>query len=97
MFLLCADVGNNKKKRPILTLYILELPTQKDEIDIFNKIDFMFEDGPQNCEAVGVDSKLQEILFINKAEKNNSTKVYVISMFEEQNEKGYLNGYFSRL
>jgi hypothetical protein len=90
MFLLCADVGNNKKKRPILTLYILELPTQKDEIDIFNKIDFMFEDGPQNCEAVGVDSKSKEILLINKAEKNNSTKVYMISMFEEQNNKNII-------
>lgn len=71
--LLIADTGDNGSIRKSCTLYIVREPSLPAEGDILSgktpiawKIDFTFEDGPRDCEAVAVDALSKTIVLINK-------------------------------
>lgn len=68
-FLIIGDVGDNRSRRKSCQLYILPEPTSadKDEITIEPaKIDFVYEDGPKNCEAISFDSTSDKLWLIEK-------------------------------
>lgn len=72
-FLLVADVGNNRLNRGVAQLYLLEEPvaTEADSartLSVRRKhtMHFRFEDGPKNCESVGVDAPGKRILLASK-------------------------------
>ncbi|MBN2241056.1 MAG: hypothetical protein JW793_00085 [Acidobacteria bacterium] len=64
-YVLIADVGDNDRRRESCVLYILrepEIPAGSGgeeapviEVEPDCRIDFRYEDGPRDCEAVGVD------------------------------------------
>ncbi len=72
-WLLIADVGDNRAVRKQYILYIIEEPeidlnreNQILEAPVAEKIRFVYEDGARDCEAVGVDTVLRQILLLSK-------------------------------
>lgn len=71
--LLIADAGDNEAKREACTIYIIAEPTLpaegeslSGEARIESEIRFTYEDGPRDCEAVGVDVQGKRIILISK-------------------------------
>ena len=72
-YLLVADSGDNKSKRKNCTLHILpepKLPAEGEKLDgtvaADWHIDFTYEGGPRDCEAVAVDPVREKIILITK-------------------------------
>jgi hypothetical protein len=72
-YLLVADTGDNEAKRDFCTLYILRepaLPAEGENLARSTKtewkIDFKYEGGPRDCEAVAVDPTNKTILLLSK-------------------------------
>jgi hypothetical protein len=74
-YLLVADVGDNGFKRPKAQLYIVAEPdidhpiqnqNQPTVLNRVTRIEFVYEDGPKNCEAVGVDPLTNECWLVEK-------------------------------
>lgn len=71
--LLIADTGDNQSQRKACTIYIIaepDLPADGKAISgsapIETEIHFTYEDGPRDCEAVGVDVQGKRIILISK-------------------------------
>lgn len=72
-YLLIADVGDNKAQRSDYYLYIVRepeisgrLPDDAAVLDWTWRIQFMYADGPRDCEAVAVDPLEKKILLLSK-------------------------------
>lgn len=72
-YLLIADTGDNNSKRDSVSLFIVREPVLPSagksiagEIPIAWKIEFTFEDGPRDCEAVAVDARKEKIILVSK-------------------------------
>jgi hypothetical protein len=66
-YLLLGDVGDNRRQRNNHKLYILEEPaTDQKSATLKNTIKFTYDDGPHDCEAVGVDTTSKTILLCTK-------------------------------
>ncbi|QJE96637.1 hypothetical protein [Luteolibacter luteus] len=72
-YLLIADTGDNASKRSECMLYIVPEPTLPEKGEDLSgqakpawKIRFHYEDGPRDCEAVGVDAQAGKILLLSK-------------------------------
>jgi hypothetical protein len=72
-WLLVADTGDNKSKRKVVTIHILrepKLPAAGEKLDgavtADWHIDFTYEGGPRDCEAVAVDPVREKIILITK-------------------------------
>ena len=80
-FLLAADIGDNYGMWPHYTLYITQEPvlgaearTHKRKPDI--KVEFVYEDGPHNCESITVDTRAGRILLLTKRIDGKPCKLY---------------------
>ena len=68
--LLIADVGDNKAKRKAVTLYAVRDPGRSgDKARLLWQLDFRYDDGPRDCEAVAVDAADHSVLLLTKREK----------------------------
>jgi hypothetical protein len=76
-WLLIADVGDNERnrdtKRPKCRLYFIrepQLTADQDSanVDVSVEVSVTYQDGPQNCESVAVDTKRREILLLSKSQ-----------------------------
>jgi hypothetical protein len=72
-YLLIADVGDNWEQRETCTLYVVKEPTitatgldDRPVVGIAWQIRFTYEDGPNDCEAVAVDTAAQRVLLLTK-------------------------------
>lgn len=72
-YLMVADTGDNDAKREFCTLYILREPTLPADGETLArstkaewKIDFKYDGGPRDCEAVAVDTQNKTILLLSK-------------------------------
>nr|WP_319396204.1 hypothetical protein [uncultured Desulfobacter sp.] len=68
-FLLIADVGDNWSARPFSTLYCVKEPAadnQSRNLELEWKMNFSYENGPLDCEAVAVDAAQQKIYLLSK-------------------------------
>jgi len=76
-YLVVADVGDNLNRRKTYQLYLLREPDLsadlKPETDLpiektvnASTIQFTYEDGPKNCEAIGVDVAGKQIWLVEK-------------------------------
>ena len=96
-YLLIADVGDNLAKRENYQLYIFSEPETGKAVEKANrpdaetpigisskKLDFEYEDGPKNCEAIGVDPISKDIWMVEKvyfdAKQTNPPGIYVLPM-----------------
>ena len=84
-FLLIADVGDNSARRKKCTLYIIEEPSlddikaQEPKVAPRWQIDFIYEDGPRDCEAVAVDVSAGHCLLLSKRE--DLPRLYRLPLF----------------
>ncbi|MGD9873695.1 MAG: DUF3574 domain-containing protein [Kiritimatiellia bacterium] len=67
-WLLIADTGDNELNRATYQLYIVEEPPAgaSATVSVTRTINFVYEDGPHNCEAVAVDAREKIILLVVK-------------------------------
>lgn len=72
-YLLVADTGDNASRRQSCFLYIVREPALPKGAALLSaaalpswKIEFRYEDGPRDCEAVAVDVKSEKILLLSK-------------------------------
>jgi len=84
--LVLADVGDNAADHDDCTLYLLREPRLdprkrgvRGKLKVELAIDFRYEDGPHNCEAVAVDTTSKTILLATKALAETS-KVYALAI-----------------
>ena len=75
-FLVICDTGDNFTGRSSVTLHFVEeptvdpnRPTDKGKLHVVKTIDFTYEDRPQDCEAVAVDSRAMKVYLISKLDK----------------------------
>lgn len=67
--LLIADVGDNKSERRSVTLYAVSDPGRTGEpARLLWQLDFRYDDGPRDCEAVTVDPADASVLLLTKRE-----------------------------
>jgi hypothetical protein len=65
-WLLLADIGDNDRRRSTCSLYLCEEPAVAvGELDAIH-VQFRYEDGPQDCEGVGVDVQQNQVLLTTK-------------------------------
>ena len=69
-YLLLADVGDNLRWRPFVSVLVVEEPelgsnTGKSLAPVWQQ-NFRYPNGPRDCEAVAVDTNRGEILFLSK-------------------------------
>jgi len=72
-FLLVCDTGDNALIRPFASLYLVpepavdpNRPTAGGKLRAVRAIHFTYEDGPQDCESVGVDPTTRTIYLVAK-------------------------------
>ena len=71
-FLLVGDIGDNRRRREHYTIYIVEEPKVRDErirggrLEPILAFDFVFEDGPRDCESLAYDPITGHIYLIDK-------------------------------
>jgi len=64
-YLVIADVGDNGARRDSVVIHVVPEPAIDDvEVEVAWSIDFTWEDGPRDCEAVAVDG--EQLLLITK-------------------------------
>lgn len=87
-WLLIADTGDNDRKRRTSRLYLVpepridpNAPAPTGQVDVAMTIDFVYDDGSQDCEAVGVDPNSRTILLISKRGKR---RVYELPLPEPE-------------
>lgn len=77
-FLLLADVGDNSRRRKSCHLYIADEPAiaggkrRSGSMTLRMAIEFTYEDGPRDCEAVAVDPVGQSIYLVSKGPRGKS-------------------------
>ncbi len=71
-YILIADVGDNRAKRDFVRMYVVPEPERAPaggfpaHVAVAWQFDFRYEDGPRDCEGVGVDTRNGRILLITK-------------------------------
>jgi len=72
-YLLIADVGDNFRQRESVTIYVIREPEVNPQhqkhrgiIELERRIDFRYEDGPVDCEAVAMDPETLSIFLVAK-------------------------------
>jgi hypothetical protein len=87
-YMLIADVGDNEAKRKSSTLYLLREPTLKGKFGKVETlspdmtIEFTYDAGPHNCEAVAVDAsnpKAPKVVLVSKSE-GGTCKVFELPL-----------------
>lgn len=67
-WLLVADVGDNTRRRETCQLHLLPEPAlNKRTATVHTTINFRYENGPVDCEAVGVDGTSNVVLLASKS------------------------------
>lgn len=68
--LLIADVGDNRGDRPSVTLYAVRDPGRSGKkARLLWQLDFRYDGGPRDCEAVAVDEADHSVLLLTKREQ----------------------------
>ena len=78
-YILCADVGNNSRKRGEQLLYIVKEPpsvTGECELASAGRIQFSYDEGNRDCEAVAVDVPSGRILLATKEREPETSGLY---------------------
>ncbi len=90
-YLLLGDVGDNAGKKKKVTLYLVKEPKLRADktpaagrIPLVMKIDFTYEDGPDDCESVAVDPTTRTIYLLTKRRKRS---VYMLPIPDKPTDK----------
>ncbi len=83
-FILIADVGDNRAVRDSSVIYVVVEPARQAsgrfpaQVAIAWQFRFRYEDGPRDCEGVGVDTRAQKILLI--AKRTSPPQLYTLPL-----------------
>lgn len=83
-YILIADVGDNQSAHDTRRIYVVPEPVRQaaggfpPRIAIEWQFDFRYEDGPRDCESVGIDSQGQQILLITK--RTTPPQIYTLPL-----------------
>jgi hypothetical protein len=82
-YLLIADVGDNLSRKKKRRLHAVREPTFESgaapkKIDVLWTLEFRYDDGPRDCEAVAVDAARREILLLTK--RDLPARLYVLEL-----------------
>ncbi len=84
-YLLIADTGDNTARRDSVSLLIVREPQLPSagkmvagEIPVAWKIDFTYEGGARDCEAVAVDARREKIILVSK--RNDPPEVFELPL-----------------
>jgi hypothetical protein len=101
-YLMVADVGDNARRRKSYQLYVFPEPDLSQQIQTAggkhvkqtvktDKIQFKYEDGPKNCEAIGIDSGNRKIWLVEKVSFGTTRKktpnVYALDFSMKSDKK----------
>jgi len=85
-FLLIGDIGDNSEWRDDCTIYVVPEPPVspkkrgvQGEVRVAMAIDFRYEDGPHNCEALAIDPTTRTILIVTKSPRAKC-RVYALPL-----------------
>ncbi len=85
-YLLVGDTGDNQRHRTSYTLYrIPEQPPDNGALEVDQAVEFRFETGPADCEAIAFDTERNEVLLVDKG-WDLACRVYVLSWPSELND-----------
>jgi hypothetical protein len=77
-YLLVGDVGNNRRSKKISTLYrIPERPPELGALEVDRIVQYRYDLGPCDCEALAFDATRDEVLLIDKG-WNLQCRVFVL-------------------
>jgi endonuclease/exonuclease/phosphatase family metal-dependent hydrolase len=66
-YLLVAGIGDNEARRKKRSLYVIKEPRpDKKKVDVEWRIDFSYENGPRDAEAIAVDVINERVLLLSK-------------------------------
>lgn len=68
--LLIGDIGDNEAQRSSVTLYAVSDPGRVGAAKLLWKMDFRYEDGPRDCEAMAVDGKAGHLYLLSKRDRS---------------------------
>jgi hypothetical protein len=78
-YLLIGDIGANVSDADMFSLYLIKEPELTDEkVDLERRIDFRYNDGPRDCEALAVDPIRGKILLLSK--RDEPARLYEIDL-----------------
>lgn len=83
-YILIADVGDNEAVRDTRRIYVVPEPVRRAagvfpaRIDVAWQFDFRYEDGPRDCEGVGVDTHDERIVLITK--RTDPPQIYTLPL-----------------
>lgn len=79
--LIVADSGDNLAQRDSISLYLLDEPdpNKTTKVTGFKELIVTFSDGPQDCEAIAVDSQRAQIILISKTNLTTAS-IYTIPL-----------------
>ena len=80
--LLIADTGDNFALNPTVTLYAVLDPGWSTEATQLWRLDFRYEDGARDCEAVAVDQAHREIVLVSK--RDEPPRIYTLPLPDRQ-------------
>ena len=82
-----VDIGDNNSSHTASFIYFFEEPDIKDTLIVvrnIQKIEFVYEDGPRDAEALMIDPKTGDIYIISK--RDETAKIYQLSYPQSFNE-----------
>jgi hypothetical protein len=83
-YILIADVGDNRAVRDTVRIYIVAEPARRTtggfpaRMTVAWQFDFRYEDGPRDCEGVGVDTREGRILLVTK--RTTPPQIYALPL-----------------
>ncbi|MCH8059662.1 MAG: hypothetical protein IIA11_04300 [Proteobacteria bacterium] len=84
-YLVIADIGDNLRRRKIVTLYVVEEPDiDQGKTDVAWRIDFSYPEGPTDAEAIAVDVAGRRILVLSK--RNIPAVLYAVPLMPDTND-----------
>lgn len=87
-YLLIADIGDNGAERAFYTLYVVKEPTLEhtgEKIHVEWVIHFVYEDGPQDAEALAIDESNETVMIVSK--RKTPAAVYELPLQPANNIK----------
>lgn len=100
-YLLIAEVGDNSAKHNSYRLHFIKEPKAKhfDDKELELKpswsIEFTYEDGPRDCEAVAVDSLTNQIILMSKRDK--TPRIYTLPLVKKPKQKSFVAQFAGKL
>lgn len=78
-YLMVGDIGDNLGRRPLVSVHVIPEPVDpSDDSQAVAQVDFRYEGGPVDCEAMSLDTDRRELYLVEKQLRHLTSRVYVL-------------------